>query len=55
MEVGLGTRLMVQCISERHGKTPGGKTVGTRSRAGSHAKGGGGAAPLRKTQVINVR
>ena len=25
---------MVQCVSEGHGKPPGGKTVGTRRRAG---------------------
>ena len=24
----------MQCVSERHGKPPGGKTVGTRRRAG---------------------
>ena len=31
---------MVQCVSEGHGKPPGGKTVGTRRRAGPCKEGG---------------
>ena len=51
---------MVQCASEGHGKPTGGKTVGTRRRAGPCKEGGGGGGggqPVhtKPMQVINIR
>ena len=41
---------MVQCVSEGHGKPPGGKTVGTRRRAGPCKEGGGGGQSVHATR-----
>ena len=43
---------MVQCVSEGHGKPPGGKTIGTR-RAGP-CKEGDQPVPAKPMQIINT-
>ena len=44
---------MVQCVSEGHGKPPGGKTVETRRRAGP-CKEGDQPVPAKPMQIINT-
>ena len=44
---------MVQCVSEGHGKPPGGKTTGTRRRAGP-CKEGDQPVPAKPMQIINT-
>ena len=44
---------MVQCVSEGRGKPPGGKTVGTRRRAGP-CKEGDQPVPAKPMQIINI-
>ena len=44
---------MVQCVFEGHGKPPGGKTIGTRWRAGP-CKEGDQTVPAKPMQIINI-